>query len=119
MAAELTSIVEVLTKYGGQTGITIIALWFAYTYKGDLATSNKERASDWKAVLEVLETVKATIVAWTSTNEARNRAAEATARAQDLAAVHLSQLAKELESARSEIAALKSEVAALRSEVRR
>jgi hypothetical protein len=70
-----------LGKYGLAGTVVSIAIWVAWSYKGDLAGCWKERLTDWKAMQEVIGSIQSTLVSVTSVMESRTRAQEDAARA--------------------------------------
>jgi hypothetical protein len=82
-------IIGELAKLGMLGVLLAIALYAIVNLKGELTKSFAERISDWKANSELIGAQRQILAELVSTTEARTRAQEAMARAQELSVAQL------------------------------
>jgi hypothetical protein len=85
-----------LGKYGLAGTVVSIAIWVAWSYKGDTAECWKERLADWKGMQEIMASRNAVLASVSSAMESLTRAQEESARALAVLTAEVQRLRDEL-----------------------
>lgn len=108
----LKSQIAIIGQYGLLGALFLGICWRVVMLEKRIATTDAARMMDWKEIGEIVRTNSTVLATWTSSNEARTRAVEATVQSQQL--IGAGQI-----SLTASVGTLASEVTGMRDDLQR